>query len=286
MSPRFELLEKTIRADELIAAKRDIFPALTKAQVTKLKHLTILTLATENRVRPLLSPPFPATDSNPKLQIISYSLLLSSLELPSIPALEDLLIDAFYSNVLTGRLDQKEARLEVISGVGRDVRPLPPPASDAMEVDTTAAAPAESSVAHSVPSLTASLTLWLSTIGTLLSSLDRHLAKIAADAVNDATAKSEQERAVLDMVNTVSTSTKEGKDKGGNTLGGGGGGGGGSTSWTRDMASGILGKLTGGGGGGSKGEDMDVDAGGSTASGRGVKSPSGVGGRTRKRGRM
>ncbi|KAL8293471.1 hypothetical protein RQP46_000172 [Phenoliferia psychrophenolica] len=257
------------------AAEKASLPTLNKAQETKLKHLTILTLAMENR-------------------IIPYAHLLSTLDLPSIPALEDLLIEAFYSNILTGRLDQKEARLEVVSGLGRDVRPVATSvaalslADDAMEVDADATATTPAAGAHSITSLTTNLSAWLSTIGSLLTALERHLGTIAADSVNDVNLRTEQDKAVGEMVTEVSAASKDGKDKngGGNILGGGGngGGGGGGTSWTRDLTTGVMGKLGfGGGGGNSGGGDQDMDLGGSSSGGgRGGKG----GGRAKKRGRF
>ena len=41
--------------------------------------------------------------------------------MPSIRALEDLIIDAIYLDIVKGKLDQKEQRFEVDSTMGRDV---------------------------------------------------------------------------------------------------------------------------------------------------------------------
>ena len=46
---------------------------------------------------------------------------MSALAMPSIRDLEDLIIDAIYLDILRGKLDQKEAQLEVEYTMGRDV---------------------------------------------------------------------------------------------------------------------------------------------------------------------
>ncbi|GAA6029051.1 hypothetical protein JCM8097_001569 [Rhodosporidiobolus ruineniae] len=87
-------------------ANRDSYPALTSDQETKLKQLSVLTLATQCRHIP-------------------YSTLLSSLSVPDVPALEGLLVSCFDAELLNGRLDQKTQRLEVLAAPERDVRPAP-----------------------------------------------------------------------------------------------------------------------------------------------------------------
>ncbi|KAI5481402.1 phenylacetyl-CoA ligase [Pseudohyphozyma bogoriensis] len=244
-------------------AKRDSLPALTKPQEIKLKQLTILSLTMRQR-------------------IIPYPTLLTALELPDVPALEDLLIDTFYSDILDGRLDQKEQRLEVIFAQGRDVRPVTfstgsttatatSGGDEAMDLDGAGAGTGaraveviggEASTSHSVESLTSSLTAWLSTITTLLSSLDAHLAKLAADDINEATALAEHEEYVRNVANDVSNSKDKEKDNSKKDKDAGGG----TSSWM-GTASGMIGRALGGGAGGK--DEMDVD--GPTP--RGAKSP-------------
>jgi hypothetical protein len=77
---------------------------LNAAQTTKLKHLSIVTLASHRRILP-------------------YTSLLRSLDMPTVRELEDLIIDAIYLDVLRGRLDQKQAQLEVEYTMGRDLAP-------------------------------------------------------------------------------------------------------------------------------------------------------------------
>ncbi|KAF8627695.1 hypothetical protein AX15_004293 [Amanita polypyramis BW_CC] len=77
-------------------------PPLNQAQITKLKHLSIVSLAAERRILP-------------------YSDLLKALDMPNIRELEDLVIDAIYLDVLRGKLDQSKELLEVEYTMGRDL---------------------------------------------------------------------------------------------------------------------------------------------------------------------
>lgn len=77
---------------------------LSDAQLTKLKMLSVVTMAQSTKT-------------------ISYDSLLSSLELPGVRELEDLVIQCFYGGILSGKLDQRGRLLEVSSVMGRDVRP-------------------------------------------------------------------------------------------------------------------------------------------------------------------
>jgi len=83
---------------------KDMLPALNQAQITKLKHLSLVSLAMERR-------------------ILSYADLLESLQMPTIRELEDLIIDAIYQDVIRGKLDQKEQQFEVEYTMGRDLEP-------------------------------------------------------------------------------------------------------------------------------------------------------------------
>jgi len=84
--------------------QKDALPSLNKAQITKLKHLSIVSLAMDRRVIP-------------------YADLLYALDMPTIRDLEDLIIDAIYLDILRGKLDQKEQQLEIEYTMGRDLEP-------------------------------------------------------------------------------------------------------------------------------------------------------------------
>ncbi|KZT09073.1 uncharacterized protein LAESUDRAFT_811135 [Laetiporus sulphureus 93-53] len=83
---------------------KDSLPALNVAQITKLKHLTLVSCAMDSRILP-------------------YSQLLETLHMPNIRELEDLIIDAIYLDIIRGKLDQKEQQFDVEYTVGRDVEP-------------------------------------------------------------------------------------------------------------------------------------------------------------------
>lgn len=79
------------------------FPTLTPAMITKLRHLTIVSLAT-------------------KTKCIPYSTLLKELDMKNLRELEDLIIEVIYADVVRGKLDQKNNQLEVDYTIGRDIR--------------------------------------------------------------------------------------------------------------------------------------------------------------------
>lgn len=84
-------------------SNRSKFIDLTDIQRKKLQHLTIVTLAT-------------------KMKCIPYSVLLQELDVKNVRDLEDLIIEAVYSDIIQGKLDQKNSQLEVDYAIGRDIR--------------------------------------------------------------------------------------------------------------------------------------------------------------------
>ncbi|KAK4050827.1 hypothetical protein OIV83_003249 [Microbotryomycetes sp. JL201] len=233
-------------------------PSLNAAQENKLRQLSILTLAQQSRTLP-------------------YNVLVSRLELPSVAALEDLLIDGIYSGIMTARLDQKLARLEVLTTIGRDVKQSTSSvgeaktiASESMEVDTVSTASAPT-----VQALTDTLSTWLSTIHTLLASLDQHIVSLSDQATSQKTAEANRDAQIKQVIEEVakakekeSSTLAKGKGFAAAVMGAGGGEEG--ASW-RD----TIGKVFGGSDGGQSKEEMDVD-------GSELKSPHS---RARKRGR-
>lgn len=79
------------------------FIDLSPNQRKKLQHLTIVTLAT-------------------RLKCIPYSVLLQELDVKIVRDLEDLIIEAIYSDIIQGKLDQKNSQLEVDYAIGRDIK--------------------------------------------------------------------------------------------------------------------------------------------------------------------
>lgn len=84
-------------------ANKASLPTLTVAQFNKLRHLTIVSLATKNKC-------------------LLYTLLLNELEVSNLRELEDLIIEVIYADIIRGKLDQKHQRLEVDYAIGRDIK--------------------------------------------------------------------------------------------------------------------------------------------------------------------
>lgn len=89
--------------------------------------------------------------------------LLSSLDLASTRQLEDLIIEALYSDLLKARINQKLQILEVDSVIGRDVKPV----SSTVEIGF--------GQEKTVASLVQSLSVWYDRVGSTLSELDYHI---------------------------------------------------------------------------------------------------------------
>lgn len=90
--------------NDLPTEHKSSLPRLSPNQITKLRHLSLLSFAMQRRILP-------------------YSDLLSALEISNIRELEDLIIDAIYLDILRGKLDQKEQQFEVEYTMGRDIEP-------------------------------------------------------------------------------------------------------------------------------------------------------------------
>ncbi|XP_029635451.1 COP9 signalosome complex subunit 7b isoform X2 [Octopus bimaculoides] len=83
--------------------QKDKLPEITNFQLLKLRHLTLVSIAT-------------------KQKCIPYTLLSKELDLPNLRDLEDLIIEAIYAGIIKGKLDQKNKQLEVDYAIGRDIR--------------------------------------------------------------------------------------------------------------------------------------------------------------------
>lgn len=152
------------------------------------------------------------------------------------PELEDLLIDGTYAGVFSARLDQRLSRLELVSGIGRDVRPssdAPPPGDDEelalggdMDVDTTATdaaanggSTARSRGAHTAAELEIALTRWHGTITNVLSSLDSHAQALADKQAKDAKKQKQQAARILKLAREAHANPKSGSGGGGGKRG-------------------------------------------------------------------
>lgn len=83
---------------------KDNLPSLNDVQLKKLRLLTIASLASAAKHVP-------------------YSLLMKNLALSKLREVEDHIIEAIYSDIIKGKLNQKEERLEVDTVIGRDIQP-------------------------------------------------------------------------------------------------------------------------------------------------------------------
>ncbi|XP_007652412.1 COP9 signalosome complex subunit 7b isoform X1 [Cricetulus griseus] len=99
-------------------ANKESLPELSTAQQNKLKHLTIVSLA--SRMKCLPSGFCNCHMTYP--QCIPYSVLLKDLEMRNLRELEDLIIEAVYTDIIQGKLDQRNQLLEVDFCIGRDIR--------------------------------------------------------------------------------------------------------------------------------------------------------------------
>jgi len=80
-------------------------PDLTEAMRRKLRLLTVVSLAEQNKLLP-------------------YSLLQTELGISSVRELEDLVIEGISAGVVLGKLDQKNSYFEVDFVIGRDIRKM------------------------------------------------------------------------------------------------------------------------------------------------------------------
>lgn len=97
-------------------AKPGDFCELKAPQLKKLKMISIAEMGAKRR-QTLHLKSMGATKST-----LGYDELMRELKIPDVRTLEDLIIDCIYSNLLVGKLDQKNKMLHVHSTFGRDVK--------------------------------------------------------------------------------------------------------------------------------------------------------------------
>ncbi|XP_002155181.1 COP9 signalosome complex subunit 7b [Hydra vulgaris] len=86
------------------SANKECFPELNSNQITKLKLLSLATLASKSKY-------------------VSYDEIKTEISLTNTRYLEDLIIEAIYANIIQGKLNQQDQRLEVDFVIGRDIQP-------------------------------------------------------------------------------------------------------------------------------------------------------------------
>ena len=77
-------------------------PDLTERMLSKLKLLTLVSLASESKR-------------------LKYSTVMERLEIDNMRALEDTVIEVIYAGVIRGKLDQEQQIIEIIFSMGRDI---------------------------------------------------------------------------------------------------------------------------------------------------------------------
>ncbi|KAI9599211.1 COP9 complex subunit 7A [Syncephalis fuscata] len=85
-------------------ANQSNLPALDSKQLSKLRQLTVVSLAAQRQTLP-------------------YPHLLEALHLSELREMESLVIEAIYGGILRGRLDQRSSQLHVDYAMGRDLSP-------------------------------------------------------------------------------------------------------------------------------------------------------------------
>ena len=138
-------------------------PELSPAEVHKLKSLSLVSLAS----------------SSAPSHCLPYPLLLQALSLPSIPELEQLIIAAIDSSLLSARIDQRHRSLRIDSVMGRDLAP------------------------GQLDDVRQRVRAWVSSVGSVLQELERRMeeAREAERSERQRTSREEEERErVADML--------------------------------------------------------------------------------------
>lgn len=108
----------------MLTANQQRFPSLSDAQSSKLKQLTVVSLASTQKARADTALDQPSSTPFGALQVLPYNTLMQQLDIASLRELEDMLItDCIYPGLLDARLDQRQQQLIVFHTYGRDVHP-------------------------------------------------------------------------------------------------------------------------------------------------------------------
>nr|XP_026691136.1 COP9 signalosome complex subunit 7a-like [Ciona intestinalis] len=135
-------------------------PPLTPLMKKKLHQLTVVALSAKSKY-------------------VSYESLMKELHLNNIRDLEDLLISAIYANIIQGRLDQQNSRLEVEWAMGRDVR------------------------TEDMDSIINTLNNWCSSCETILGSIETQTASANAFLSEDAIRRAKIDTEVENIMSTI-----------------------------------------------------------------------------------
>ncbi|KAG0142345.1 hypothetical protein CROQUDRAFT_673594 [Cronartium quercuum f. sp. fusiforme G11] len=172
-------------------------PELNASQATKLKQLSVITRASHSRVIP-------------------YADLLVSLEIGTFQELEELIIDAIYSNIIEAKLDQKYLQVEMESCIGRDVRPDASSALNGKEIEMNGPLGPNKDVhpTGSVLELRSKLQSWTDSVGGVLDQLDQYIESIRQKDATATECEAHHNELVRQVIQTLPISTqKERKGK-------------------------------------------------------------------------
>jgi hypothetical protein len=102
-----------------------MYLTLSGQQINKLKMLSLLTFASKTKVESIcyeLSIVLTQYVSITTLKHLMYEFLLKKLQIKSVRELEDLIIDAMYADLISGKLDQINQLFRVTRCQCRDVK--------------------------------------------------------------------------------------------------------------------------------------------------------------------
>ncbi|KAJ9479981.1 PCI domain-containing protein [Pseudozyma hubeiensis] len=150
-------------------------PNVSTDQVQKLRQLTLLSLACQNKA-------------------LSYTLLSESLGISGTDGreLEDLIIETIYAGLISGKLNELQSRFEVHHVQGRDV-----PHPSLLSQSALSSLPSLSSGAMQMESIFASLSTWQSTTTSVLESLHSRMEGTRASAAETTHQNQQHHQALL-----------------------------------------------------------------------------------------
>ncbi|KAH9820805.1 hypothetical protein DFH28DRAFT_953373 [Melampsora americana] len=160
-------------------------PELNSAQATKLKQLSIISRASQSKVIP-------------------YADLLETLEIQTVQELEELIIDAIYSNILEAKLDQKFSQVEMESCIGRDVRLVTSSETNGREIEMDGSLDSDPPVG-SVLELRSRLQMWTDSVGGVLNQLDQYIDSIREKDTKTADFEAQQAESVRKVLQSLPT---------------------------------------------------------------------------------
>lgn len=167
-------------SDYLELAQSGAVPELSNDQVQKLRQLTLLSLARQNKSLPY--------------HTLHTSLGISSA---SIRELEDLIIETIYAGLISGKLNELQARFEVHHVQGRDVPHSSLLAQPALATLPSLASGSTSSNASQLDQILSSLQHWQATTVSVLENLQTRMDNVRSTATESETQRSEHHHALL-----------------------------------------------------------------------------------------